>query len=423
MEKNLYDEMIENVNDIDACVHLGSRRIFLFGHCNVSLELLDMLASRGFETTAILDNSVEKQRLEYKRVKVVSPNMILELAGNNPERESIVLIASRFYASMQKQLRELGYNGPIRKLIDYNTYADYSLSEETIKRMSAREKHGEDLIAELHQKHGSIFKVFCPFNALGDIYIMMSYWNSFARMRGIDNPVFCVSGRVLSDIIHMFGNYPVEVYEQKELDAMIQATIYTQDKDSYIAHQDRPYVINLHRALYIKKIPLEKIYCCGVFGLPADTVLDSPQYGRNEYKDLDRIVEGKSVVLSPYAKSVPTIDPAIWTDAVKYYTGNGYKCFTNVVRDEVPLPDTEALDVPLSEMISVLEKAGTFVGIRSGLCDVVRTANCKKIALYPDYNYCDTKWKAIDIYSIEGFDNIALEDGDTWEKIRKRIQW
>ncbi len=423
MDKKLFSEMENNLKLIIKETELSHRKIFLFGHCAATLELVNLLEENGLSVAAILDNSSEKQGLVYKGAEVVSPDKIMGLAGQDQENDSIVLITSRFYASMQKQLRELGYNGPIRKLIDYNTYAEYSLSEDTIKRMTAREKHGEDLTKELILKHGHAFKVFCPFNALGDIYIMMSYWNSFAKMREIDNPVFCVSGRVLADIIHMFGDYPVEVYEQKELDAMIQAAIYTQDKDSYIAHQDRPYVINLHSALYIKKIPFEQIYCCGVFGLPADTVPEIPKYGRKEYKYLDRIEEGKSVVFSPYAKSVTAIDAGIWKDAVSYYSGEGFKCFTNVVGDEAPLEGTEALDVPLPEMISVLEKAGTFIGIRSGLCDVVRTANCKKIALYPDYNYCDTKWKAIDIYTIDGFENIALEDGDTWEKIRKRIQW
>ena len=52
------------------------------------------------------------------------------------------------------------------------------------------------------------------------------------------------------------------------------------------------------------------------------------------------------------------------------------------------------------KMRSVVERAGTFVGIRSGLCDIIRDAKAKKIAIYPDYNYCDTRWKAIDIYYI-----------------------
>ena len=44
------------------------------------------------------------------------------------------------------------------------------------------------------------------------------------------------------------------------------------------------------------------------------------------------------------------------------------------------------------EIQSLVELAGVFIGIRSGLCDVIREADCRKIALYPDYCYCDTKW-------------------------------
>ena len=70
----------------------------------------------------------------------------------------------------------------------------------------------------------------------------------------------------------------------------------------------------------------------------------------------------------------------------------------------------------ISEMKSVVERAGTFIGIRSGICDVIRTADCRKIALYPDYNYCDTQWKAIDIYAIDSFENIVVKDDFVWKR-------
>ncbi len=422
LNKKLFSEMERNLNLINEEIDLSDKKIFLFGHCAATLKLIDLLEKNGFSTTAILDNSDSKQGIIYKGTTVVYPDRIIDLAGEDAEIMSIVLITSRYYASMQKQLRNIGYQGLVKKLIDYNTYADYSLSKETIERMTVREKHGEEKLVELDKKYDSAFKVFCPFNALGDIYIMMSYWDSFARNRGIRRCVFCVPGKTLSDIIGMFGDYDVEIYEQHELDAMIQAAIYTCDINSFIAHQDRPYVINLFKALYIKKISLEQIYCCGVFGLPKETVPALPVNCRQVYKDLDRIPEGNAVVFSPYAKSVTAIDYRIWKDAVSYYNGNGYKCYTNVVGNEVPLDGTEGIRVPLPEMISVLEKVGIFIGIRSGLCDVIRTANCRKIALYPDYNYCDTRWKAIDIYSINGFENITLEDGDTWEMIMKKAK-
>ncbi|MBO6127353.1 MAG: hypothetical protein J6P79_00495 [Pseudobutyrivibrio sp.] len=418
MEKILYDEMVENVNKINDEIRLSSKKIFLFGHCNATLELIDLLESKGLIATAILDNSEAKQGQQYKGAIVVYPRQIGELAGDNPAEDSIVLITSRFYASMLQQLRELGYEGSVRKVIDYNTYAEYSLSEDTISRMRAREEHGEELLKELSDKYNQHFKVFCPFNALGDIYFMISYWPAFAKKRAVDSVVFCVLNHSLADVIHMFGDYPVEIYEQKELDAMIQAVIYTQDENSFIAHQDRPYVVNLTKALYIKRIPLEQIYCCGVYGLPVGTIPAKPNMRGCVYKDIESIPKGKSVIFSPYAKSVTAIDSKVWKDAVAYYSESGYKCYTNVIGDEVPLEGTEALSPSLLEIRSVVERAGTFIGIRSGLCDILRETKAKKIALYPDYNYCDTKWKAIEMYNIEQFEyNLLATEEIEWENL------
>lgn len=418
MEANIYNEMKCNLENLIYNGALSRKKTILFGHCNATLELIDFLESKSIKATAILDNSESKQGLEYKGTPVVFPNQINSLAGDNPEQDSIVLITSRFYASMQKQLRELGYKGPIRKIIDYNTYADYSLSEETIARMTAREQHGEQLLSALSDKYPGYFKTFCPFNALGDVYFALSYWPAFANKRNIGDVVFCVPSKVLKVIISMFGDYPVEVYEQKELDAMIQAALYTRDENSYIAHQDRPYVINLHRALYIKKIPLEQIYCCGVYGLPKDTIPEVPSFNNQIYNKIDKIPKGKSVVFSPYAKSVTALDSNIWESAVEYYSSKGYTCFTNVVGDEIPLDGTQAISPSLLEMKSVVEQAGTFIGIRSGLCDIIREAHAKKIALYPDYNYCDTKWKAIDIYWINQFEyNLLATEEIKWENL------
>ena len=418
MEKKLYDEMRDSLDTLGERICLADKSIFLFGHCNATLELADLLLSRSLKVCAILDNSTEKQGLEYNSIPVVLPEKILVMSGNDPEQNSIVLITSRFYSAMARQLRKIGFTGPICKLIDYNTYAEYSTSEETVTRMRARERHGAELLKELSGKYAWHFKVFCPFNAIGDIFFMISYWPVFAARRGIDQTVFCVPNKVLTDVIHMFGDYPVEVYDQKELDAMIQAVVYTQDPNSFIAHQDRPYVINLHRALYIKKIPLEKIYCCGVYGLPADTVPSKPRQDLPVYKDIEAIPDGKAVIFSPYAKSVPAIDPGVWKEAVGYYNKAGYKCYTNVVGDETALEDTEAISPSILEMRSVMERAGTFIGIRSGLCDILREAECKKIALYPDYNYSDTKCKAIEIYYIEQFDhNLLATEEIEWENL------
>lgn len=413
MQKKIYDEVLHNLNGLIE-QGLYNKKIYLFGYCNITIELVDLLESKKLYVTAILDNSDVKQGGCYKGVKVIYPNELERMETKG----SVVLITSRFYAEMLQQLQELGYKGEVKKLINYNTYSEYSLSINTINRMKEREQHGEDLLKNINKKYCNYFKVFCPFNALGDIYVMSSYWESYEKKRQVKNVVFCVPSKILADVIHMFFDYPVEVYEQKELDSIIQAVLYKNDKESFIAHHDRPYVVKLSDVLYIKKITFEQMYCCGVYGLPNNTIPAKPRFNNIIYKNINKIPKGESVIFAPYAKSVPLIDINIWNQAVEYYVSMGYKCYTNVVGNEIPLNNTEAISPTLLEMKSVVERAGIFIGIRSGLCDVIREANAKKIALYPDYNYCDTKWKAIEIYWINQFEhNILAKENIEWKKL------
>lgn len=162
-------------------------------------------------------------------------------------------------------------------------------------------------------------------------------------------------------------------------------------------------------AVYLKKIPLEMIYKCGVFGLPQDTEPVQPTQLRI-YAKLDEIPAGKSVIFSPYAKSVSNIPESFWKDRIDAYRRRGYTLFTNVSGDEEPLEGTISLDVPLAEMQSVVERAGTFIGIRSGLCDVIRYAKAEKTAVYPDVYYSDTKWKMEEMYHLERWNNLVLKN-------------
>ena len=107
----------------------------------------------------------------------------------------------------------------------------------------------------------------------------------------------------------------------------------------------------------------------------------------------------------------------VWKQIIEGYLSKGYICYTNVAGEEKPLPGTYAISPNISEMQSVVERAGLFIGIRSGLCDVIREASCEKIALYPDYQYCDTKWKAIDMYWLDGWENIVVGEEFQWNKI------
>ncbi len=403
MEAARYSEMINNLDNLWISGAIAGKTLYLFGHCSATEALADVLLDRGTVVAAILDNNPSKQGRSCRGIRITTPYEILAAGGN----ASVVCIAARAYASMAEQLRELGYDGPIYKMVEYNSFAEYSLSDETLIRMKERVERGRETLEALKQSHPGRFRLLCPFSALGDVYYVMSYLPSFLEKRGIRDCVIGVVGRACAQVAGLFGAPAVESFSQQQMDETIQAALYTQDPDTFIPHQDRPYVVNLHKALYSKKIPLEEIYCCGVFALPPGTAPVKPSCFR-EYAGVDEIPAGKAVILSPYAKSVAGISISVWESIVERCKEKGLRCYTNAVEDERPIPGTEGIGPMIGEMQSVVERAGLFIGIRSGLCDVLYSADARKIALYPDYNYCDTRWNAMDMYSLNGWENIQV---------------
>lgn len=412
MDREHYEEMHTNFIQCEKEGILDNARIVLFGHCDATLTLADLLMERGYRPAVILDNSERKRGMEYRGIPVNIPDQ----KGEWNRRESIVLLVTRFYESMHAQLRQLGFEGQIRKLVDYNTYAEYSLSPDTIAKKMKRVRHGVEIVQGLGDEFPGAFRFYCPFPALGDVYLAMSYLPHYIREHCISEYVVCVVGTACAEVAALFGVRFVKQLPQRQLDAAIQAELFRRNQDFLIIHQDRPYVVNLSRALYVKKIPLEDMYRSGIFGLSPDCRGMEPEASCwMDYPELYRIQSGKSVILSPYAKSVPAVSEEIWESIVWEYTEKGNQVFTNVAEGEQPLSNTQAISPRIYEMKSVVERAGLFIGIRSGLCDVLRTAACRKIALYPDYYYCDTRWKAVEMYALPKFENIVIGEDFQWK--------
>jgi len=389
--------------DKDGVLH--GKDIFLFGHCEATLKLIDLLFNMGLSPTTILDNSPQKWGITYRGVSVRPPDTILLSEASS----AVVCIVSRFYEQMYAQLRKIGYCGNVFKLVDYNSFAEYSLSEETICRKRARAERGLNYLRLLKAQYPGAYFIFCPFQALGDVYLAMSYLPEFLERHHKSQSVVCVVGQACRKVAQLFGHQSVVEMTQVHMDETVQGVIYSQDSDCFIAHHDRPYVVYLHWALYARCIPLRTIYCCGVFGLPQDTVPAVPMAWKT-FNAEGKIEEGNAVILSPYAKSVTALPKSLWDCIVRKCREKGLQVLTNVAKGEDPLPGTEAISPDIAELRSAVEQAGIFVGIRSGLCDVLQTAKCRKVALYPDYFYCDTQWKAIDLYSLPNFKNIVVNE-------------
>lgn len=407
MDKTHYREMLEKFQNLERQGTWDEKEIYLFGQCNATECLVKLFQEHGYRVAGILDNNEHKQGQAYRGVPIVSP---LVLAGGDTRR-TVVCIVSRAYASMAEQLHHLEFQGGIEKLVDYNPFAEYDLSSGTIERRIAKIQEGQEVLRGIREKWPGSYLIVCPFDALGDVYHTMCYLPYFLEKQHVGQYVVCLVGESCRGIAEIFGVERIARIEQRDMDGLVQAILANEEKNVFIAHHDRPYTNYLIRSLYVKRITIDILYRIGVFGLAKDTRPLRP-YRFRVYDGIEAVPHGKSVILAPHAKSIANIPSSVWKQLVDKYKGMGYEVYTNVVDEETVLEGTKALSVPIAELKSVVEWAGTFIGLRSGLCDVLREADCDKTVLFPDAFYSDTPWKSSEIYYMDDWKNMIVgQDG------------
>jgi hypothetical protein len=96
--------------------------------------------------------------------------------------------------------------------------------------------------------------------------------------------------------------------------------------------------------------------------------------------------KGRTVIIAPYANSAKMLPPWFWEKLTRSLSQMGYKVCVNInSKTEInPFTDIEEISFSYKESVAVLEYAGFFIALRSGLCDIVSSAKCKKIILYPE---------------------------------------
>ena len=380
------------------------RVVFLFGHCNATEEMADYLLTRNINVCAILDNSISKQGLSYCGIPVVPPEQIKEYSADN----CVVLIATRFFAEMSAQLRRLAYCGEIIKVVEYDSFSEYSLSNETLERRTLRVQRAMATLERIKAQYPSHHLVISPNNALGDVYWAMAFLPPYCDKHGIDEIVVLTIGNTCREVAEVFGWTNTVALNETEMDELVQAVIFTREDNCIIAHHDRPYTDNIIKYLDKHFLSFIDYYRCAVYGLPKETPPVLPDK-LAQFEDHASIPKGKSVIISPYAKSVVELLPEFWEKITAGYSAGGYSVFTNVASNEQPVKGTIALKIPVSQIPAAAEFAGTFIGIRNGLCDVLYAANCRKIVVYPDCYYSTTPFKVSDFFALPGWESIIYE--------------
>lgn len=401
MHPNLKAEMIETIRPFVEEDFFG-KMVFLFGHCNATEELCDYLLDKHCKPRCFLDNNKEKQGKVYGDIPIYPPEFIQDFSSEG----CIVLIASRFFHSMSSQLRKMGFSGEILETVEYNTFQAFSTEEKVFENKKERMLLGYRSLLSFREQYPENFIVICPHPALGDVYLAMSFLLAYCEKHDIESCVIFTVGNPCKEVAKLFTTDPVISLPQKEMDAFVQAVI-GMEEPALLAHHNYFYTDSSFQILQSEFISFPDYYRDVVFGLSDTASRGGPLYGK-EFSGKDAIPQGQSVILAPYANSVVEAPEVFWVNLAKQYQRDGFEVFSNILKGQDPVVGTKPLLIPISEMCSAVEWAGHFISLRSGLCEVVDTANACKTVVFPDCCFSDTKHQISDFFKLDGWEIMIL---------------
>ena len=120
------------------------------------------------------------------------------------------------------------------------------------------------------------------------------------------------------------------------------------------------------------------------FEKPKPTSKEIYKKVRKKFKELG-LKLGKTVIIYPITYSAFLLPKEFWQELADEIKKRGYSVATNVWNNEKPIPGTVPLFTEIKEKIAAAELAGTVIGVRSGIFDVLASADCKKIIIYTGY--------------------------------------
>ena len=146
-----------------------------------------------------------------------------------------------------------------------------------------------------------------------------------------------------------------------------------------------------------------------VFGVPLETelippLIEPPTDYQKQRLHTDYVLDKKrTIILAPYANSSANLEEAFWEKLASELISKGYVLYTNVADpQEKVISGTAPIKTTFSELIYLAEKVNCFIGLRSGIFDllaftnarllyIINSINCWHYNLKLNYNHLNSR--------------------------------
>lgn len=246
------------------------------------------------------------------------------------------------------------------------------------------------------RKYGRKTICICMHTGTGDMYNIGLYFKAFLEKEQIEDYIFVFRGKSEKKIGELFGIKGEEIISNREAIRLSRFAQFVGADRVNIKHiHHYPYVPQAYCHLDLLEgyngLTFNVMFKKVAMGLPDDCAITEPKFEiapdiEKKFQEL-QLESGRTVILAPYSSSAAIIGLEVWEKIVIELKKDGYTIATNCDnKNERPIIGTVPLFFEYRFAKAYVEYAGFFIGARSGLCDIISSANCKKVILTPRWD-------------------------------------
>ena len=291
-----------------------------------------------------------------------------------------------------------------------------------------------------------IFYVFSPFS-IGDFLIAGGLCHALLKKKQKKNCVLIWNDKYANSGSITFPSVTRVLYIPELIRECIRKYVFTFqifETDDYIyGHFHTLQNVRLCNSpnVWNPNLSFVNNYKENVLGLPLETelippLIEPPTDAQKQRLHDDYLLDKKrTIILAPYANTYANLEEAFWEKLASELISKGYVLYTNVSNPcEKVIAGTVPMTTTFQELVYLAEKVNCFIGMRSGIFDllaftnarllyIINSINCWHDDLKLNYNHLNSRvfytLNAQEVETLKAFmqrnnlssvDNLALSD-------------
>ena len=362
---------------IDKRIIDRDSHIVLYGCTKTTEQYVALL--KNYRSLMIVDRDPDKRESGFRDLAVRSPEEVFP----DYDPQMIILITIFHYKDVCEYLYSCGYEIG-RQVFIMNAPGNMinGSSASYAEEIRNRILKGAEVYRSLRKKVSVGRILLSPWAASGDIYLCALYLDDYIKRENLLDYAIVVSTPGAQKVAALLGYETVLLSEEDAFSLLDLARAIGFEK---LNIHNINVNVRCQRVGMIKyDIDFNTFHQKLAFSTEVRATKPVKMFQRSS-EDLfikNHLIPGKTVLISPYSGTLGQIPMTVCTKLSEELTENGFSVCTNVATGEMSIPGTSGLLIPYDQVVDFVNRACYFVGMRSGLCDIISSSDARMVIVH-----------------------------------------